>query len=73
MSQQTPSNIQGLILSQKLSVIRLNDAGLPGEEICSTPNITLGQRVLQGGYLFLYFNLLQVILSNCIILFTYVS
>ena len=73
MSQQTPSNIQGLTLSQKLCVIRLHDAGLSAEEICSTANITLGQRVLQGGYLFLYFNLLQVILSNYIILFTYVS
>ena len=33
MSQQTPLNIQGLILSQKLCVVRLHDAGLSAEEI----------------------------------------
>ena len=41
MSQQTPSsNIEGLILSQKLHVIRLHDAGLSVQEICSTANVT---------------------------------
>ena len=41
MSQQTPSsNIQGLFQSQKLHVIRLHDAGLSVEEICSTANVT---------------------------------
>ena len=40
MSQQTPSsNIQGLILYQKLCVIELHDAGLFVEEICSTASV----------------------------------